>query len=156
MGLKTIADNIPSPCPQPTRPRQPLERAAALVGSSTCTVMITATNLPAVSFPTAPWLRHSSVSTATVMLSSSSSLCLVRMSAALPCEALVSLSILWEELELTCGRWLSMPFLVPADPCGSGISSLNYSDFQISPAEGIGLPSCVCVCVNCMGAEQGH
>lgn len=156
MGLKAIADNIPPPCPQPTRPHQPLERAAALAGSSTCTVMTTVTNLPAVSFPTAPWLRHSSVSMATVMLSSSSSLCLVRMSTALPCEGLVPPSILREELELTCSRRLSMPFLVLADHFGSDMSSLNCSDLQISPAEGIGLPNFFCVCVKCMGAQQRH
>lgn len=154
MGFKAIADNIPPPCPQPTRRHQPLERAAALVGSSTCTVMTTVTSLPAVSFPTAPWLRHNSVSMGTVMLSSSSSLCLVRMNTALPCEGLVLPSILRQQLELICSRWLAVPFLALADHRGSDISSLNSSDFQSSPAEGIGLPSCVCV--NCMGAEQGH
>jgi len=147
MGLKAVADNIPPPCPQPTRPHQPLERAAALAGSSTCTVMTTVTNLPAVSSPTAPWLRHSSVSTATVMLSSSSSLCLVRMSTALPCESFVPPPILRQELELICSRQLSVPFPALADHCGSDISSLNCSDFQISPAEETGLPNCVCVCV---------
>lgn len=44
-------------------------------------------------------------------------------------------------------KWLSISFLVLADHCGSDICSLNCSDVQISPAEGIGLPSCVCVFV---------
>lgn len=49
-----------------------------------CMVMTTVINLPAASSPTAPWPRHSSASMATVMLSSSLSLCLVRMCTALP------------------------------------------------------------------------
>lgn len=128
MGLKTIADNIPPPCPQPTRLHQPLERAKALVGSSTYTVMTTVTNLPAASFHTAPWLRHSSVSTATAMLSSSSSLCLVRTSPALSCEGLVLPSVLRQECELLCSRRLPVPFLALADHCSSGIGTSICSD----------------------------
>lgn len=66
-----------APCwSQQTRPPRHPEKGPAPAGSFMSTAAMTAmTSLPAASSPTAPWLRPSSASMATVMPSSSSSLC---------------------------------------------------------------------------------
>lgn len=87
------AENEMAQCPlhlQPIRHLPHLGRAPALGASSTYTGMTAVTNQPAASSLTAPWLRPSSASMGTVMLSNSLSQCQVR---GYPCSPLHAMTL---------------------------------------------------------------